>query len=114
MPFSTAAKNTMLDSLTVNRVRLHSGDPGASGTDSALGSLTTAVFQAASGGERVLDANVELTGLGAGQAVSYVSFWQASGTVFHGSKTLTGSGQANDDGEYTLLATVTKLDINDP
>jgi hypothetical protein len=29
MPFSTTAKNAMLDSLTVDRVRLHSGDLAA-------------------------------------------------------------------------------------
>ncbi len=114
MPFATAAKNTMLDSLTVNRVRLHNGNPGAFGTDNALGALTAAVFDAASAGERALNANVTLTGLGASQPVTHVSFWQAAGTLFHGSQTLIGSTTADVDGEYVLLAATTSLLLSDP
>lgn len=112
--FSTAAKNSMLDALTVNRVQLHSGNPGAAGADNALGSLTAAVFDAASGGERAMNADVTLSGLGANQSVSWVSFWKAAGSVFHGAQQLTGAAEADGSGDYILLASGTKLRLSDP
>lgn len=114
MGFSTDAKNSMLDALTVNRVRLHDGDPGAAGTDNTLGSLTAATFDAAVSGERALNGNVTLTGLGSGQSVTHVSFWRATGPLFHGSAQLTGGTAADGDGEYVLVAGgQTKLRLND-
>jgi hypothetical protein len=113
MPFATAAKNTMLDALTPNRVRLHSGDPGAAGANNQLGSLTAATFAAASGGERALDAQVDFTGLSAGQSVTYFSVWNSTGPTFLGSGQITsGDVAANAAGEYSL-ATGTKLDLED-
>lgn len=111
VPFSEVAKNQMLDALTIDRVRLHSGDPGPSGTDNALGSLTAATFSAASGGIRELSSEVTLTGLGAGQGITHFSVWLNSGTVFKGSGEVTGDGSANAEGEY-LLTTDTTLSIN--
>lgn len=115
MPFSVGAKNSMLDSLTADRVRLHSGAPGAAGTDNTIAEapLTAAVFNAAGSGERLLNANVAFAGLVASQAVTHYSAWTAAGSVFLGSSALTGDQAANVAGEYTLLATTTKLAIND-
>jgi hypothetical protein len=114
MPFSTAAKNTMLDALTADRVRLHSGDPGAAGTANALGAgLVAATFAAASGGERPLSAAVDVTGLAGAQSVTWYSVWTNAGAVFLGSGQITtGDVAANAAGEYRLT-TATKLDIND-
>ncbi len=113
MPFSTTAKNTMLDALTADRVRLHSGDPGAAGTSNTLGSLTASTFAAAASGERALNSAVNFTGLTANQSVTYYSVWKNTGTVFEGSGQITsGDVQANAAGEYTLT-TACKLDIND-
>ena len=106
----------MLDSLTVDRVRLHSGDPGAAGTNNTIAAfgLTAATFNAASGGERTLASDVAFTGGTALQSVTYFSAWQNSGTVFQGSGQITsGDVAANAAGAYTLVATTTKLDIND-
>lgn len=116
MPFSTAAKNTMLDALTVDRVRLHSGDPGAAGTNNTIAAfgLTAATFAAAASGERALSSDVNFTGGAASQSVTHWSAWQNSGTVFQGSGTIgTGDVTANAAGEYTLKATNTKLRLPD-
>lgn len=115
MPFATAAKNTMLDALTADRVQLHSGDPGGSGTSNQLGSKVAATFSAASGGERALASAVDFTGLTALQSVTYYSVWNHNGgsPVFHGSAQITsGDVAANAAGEYRLT-TACKLDIND-
>ena len=111
--FSEAAKNTMLDALTANRVRLHSGDPGAAGTANELGSLETATFDAASDGERALSANVEVTGLTASQSVTWFSVWNSTGPAFLGKgQIVSGDTQANAAGEFTLT-TATKLQLTD-
>ena len=115
MPFSTVAKNEGLDGILVDRIRLHSGAPGASGTDNALGAgLSEATFHAASGGERALNAGVTVTGLAASQSVTHFSVWLNAGTVFKGGFAITaGDVAANAAGEYTL-ATGTKLTATDP
>ncbi len=114
MGFSVAAKNTMLDALTADRIRLHSGDPGSDGTANALGAgLSAATFSAAASGERALASAVSVTGLSASQSVTHFSVWQNSGTVFQGSGTISsGDTTANASGEFDL-AVGTKLDIND-
>jgi hypothetical protein len=57
MPISVGTKNAMLDSRTLNRIRLHSGAPGASGTDNTVrcGIVNAAVFDAAASGSRALN-----------------------------------------------------------
>ena len=102
--FSTATKTAMLDAITMNRIRLHSGDPGAAGTSNQLGAgLSTAVFDAAASGSRALNAAVAVTGLTANQSVTYFSVWTAAGSVFVGSGTIaTGDLNANSSGDYTL------------
>jgi hypothetical protein len=114
MPFVESAKNAMLDSLTLDRVRLHSGDPGAAGTDNALGAgLEAATFAAASAGERALSADVDVTGLAASQSVTWFSVWTNAGTVFRASGTISsGDVNANAAGEFSLT-TATKVSITD-
>jgi hypothetical protein len=115
--FSTAAKNTMLNALTVDRVQLHSGDPGASGTSNVISNtMVTATVATASSGERLLSSDVSCTGLTALQAVTHVSFWSYNGgtPVFHGSDDITGDQAANAAGEYTVKASTTKLSLTNP
>lgn len=111
MAFSTVALNQALDGITVDRIRLHSGDPGATGVNNALGvGLSVAAFDAASGGERLMNADVTVTGLAANQSVTWFSVWLNAGTVFKGRFQITsGDTQANAAGEYILLAPETKF-----
>jgi hypothetical protein len=113
MPFAVTAKNAMLDSLTLDRIRLHSGAPGSAGTDNALGAgLSAATFAAASSSSRALSSNVTVTGLSANQSVTHFSVWTNSGTVFRGSGAITGDVTANAAGEY-ILTTGTTVSLTD-
>ena len=113
MAYTEAVRNVALDSIEVFQVRMHSADPGAAGTTAELGTKTAATFAAASVGERLLSTDVELTGLGAGQAVTHVSLWGSGGTPFLGGFAIAGGsgGTANAAGEYTLLASTTKMTV---
>ncbi len=113
MPFSTTAKNAMLDAITPDRLQLHSGDPGAAGTSNALGSKTAGSFDAAASSARALSAQVDFTGLGASQSVTYFSVWGSTGSVFLGAGQITsGDVVANAAGEYSLT-TATELTLSD-
>ena len=94
---------------------MHSGAPGSAGTDNELGAgLSSATFNAASGGERALNAGVTVTGLASNQSVTHFSLWLNSGTVFKGGFAITsGDTTANSAGEFTL-ATGTKMVASDP
>ena len=114
--FSTSAKNGMLDALTADRIRLHSGDPGATGTSNAEGSLTAATFAAAASSARALSSAVNFTGLGANQSVTWFSVWDnnSGSPLFLGRGEITsGDVAANAAGEYTLT-TATELQLNNP
>jgi hypothetical protein len=115
MPFAVSAKDAMLDSLTLDRIRLHSGAPGAAGTDNALGAgLSVAAFDASSSASRALSSNVTVTGLAANQSVTFFSVWTNSGTVFRGSGAITaGDVTANAAGEF-ILTTATVVNLTDP
>jgi hypothetical protein len=114
MPFAVTAKNEMLDALTLDRIRLHSGAPGSAGTDNALGAgLSAATFAAASSSSRALSSNVTVTGLSANQSVTHFSVWTNSGSVFRGSGTISsGDVTANAAGEY-ILTTGTTVSLTD-
>jgi hypothetical protein len=114
MPWVDSAKNAMLDSMTVNNIRLHSGLPGVGGTSNALGAgYSSATFAAASAGERVLSSDVLVSGLAASQSVTHVSFWTGSGSTYRGFAAVTGDIAANASGEYTVKASTTKLTLSD-
>ncbi len=110
MAYSTTAANQALDAVTVDRLSLHSGDPGTTGANliAAAGKLA-ATFNAAASRERVLNADVNFTGMSAAQAVTHFGVWLNAGDVFKCGGTLTGDQAANAAGEYTVEATTTKL-----
>ena len=114
MPFAVSAKNEMLDSLTLDAIRLHSGDPGASGTANALGAgITACTFGAAAASARASTTDADVTGLSPSQSVTWFSVWTTAGAVFKGSGQITtGDVTANVAGEYTL-AIGTSVAIND-
>jgi hypothetical protein len=110
MAFSVTARNQALDGITCDRVSLHSGDPGTTGANLiAGGGKQAATFNAAASGERVLNADVAFTGLGASQAVTHFGVWLNAGDVFKCGAALTGDQAANAAGEYTLKGTTTKI-----
>ena len=115
MPFAVTAKNAMLDALTLDGIRLHSGDPGSAGTANTVDSaIAAATFAAASSASRALSSNVTVTGLAANQSVTFFSVWTNSGSVFRGSGAITaGDVTANAAGEF-ILTTATEVNLTDP
>jgi hypothetical protein len=118
--FVAAAKNTMLDALTVDRLSLHSGAPGTDGLSNELSGGTPAyarkacVYAAASGGERLLNADVTFD-VPASTSVQYVGKWNYNnGTmIFHGSDQVTTESYGAQ-GQYIVKATTSKLSLTDP
>jgi hypothetical protein len=119
MPFSTTAKNEMLDGTVVDKLSLHTGDPGGSGTANEVSgsgyARQAATFNAASSAIRALNADVEFAGP-ANEDATYVGFWEAgSPDVFKGAVALTGDQTFNAAGEYTVKASgPTRLTLTDP
>lgn len=110
MAFSVTARNQALTGLDLKQVSLHSGDPGTTGANLiAGGGKQAATFNAAASGERVLNADVAFSSLGANQAVTHFGVWDTGGTNFLCGNTLTGDQAANAAGQYTLKATTTKV-----
>ncbi len=116
--FSTTAKNTMLDALSVLYASLHDADPGSDGTNGELSGGSPAyarkavVMDAAASGSRALHADVTFD-VPASSSVSYVGYWTAAtGGVFHGSDPVT-TETFGAQGEYKLNASGTSLSISD-
>lgn len=87
MPFVDAAKNTMLDALTMNLLSLHTGHPGSGSTAEVTGgspayARVAGTIAAASGGTRSLSSDVTFN-VPAGD-VAVIGFWNSTGPVFHG------------------------------
>jgi hypothetical protein len=85
--------------------QFHSANPGSTGVGSEVGTRQAVSWNAASGqGNFDLATAVNLTGLTANQAVTYVSFWSQTGTggTCYGVYALTGDQAANSSGAYTL------------
>lgn len=118
--FVAASKNTMLDALTVDRLSLHSGDPGSAGLSNELTGGTpayarkTCVFNAAASGERLLNANVTFD-VPAGATVAYVGHWNYNGgaMIFIGSDPVTNETYGAQ-GQYIVTGTTSKLALTDP
>ena len=116
--FSEAAKNDMLDAITIDKLSLHSADPGVNGTANELSggdpayARKAAVYNAASGGERTLQADVVFD-VPSGATVAYVVKWQSgSPDIYRGVDSVTNEVYAAQ-GTYTVKAGVSKLVITD-
>ena len=114
--FVAAAKNTMLDSLTVAYASLHTGDPSTTGANESTGgspayARKAATINAAASSSRAL--NTDVTFDVPACTVKYVGYWSAltEGT-FHGSDPVTNEIFAAQ-GEYKVLAAGTTLAIAD-
>jgi len=111
MGFSLTARQQALDGITVDRVSLHSGDPGTTGASyiTAGGKQAATFGTATAGGERLLSGDIAFTGMTANQSVTHFGVWLNSGDVFKCGAALTGDQAANAAGEYTLKGTTTKI-----
>lgn len=114
--FVAAAKNTMLNALTVAYASLHTDDPSTTGANEVSGgspayARKAVTFNTASGGARALNADVTFDVPAC--TVKYVGYWTAAtGGTFHGSDAVTNEVFAAQ-GQYKLLASGTNLQIAD-
>jgi len=113
MGFAAIARNQALDGILVDRVALHSGDPGTNGANYiSAGGKQAATFDAGgtqAAGERRLTGDIAFTGMTALQTVTHFGVWLAAGDVYKCGAALTGDQAANAAGEYTLKVTTTKI-----
>lgn len=112
--FVAAAKNTMLDGLTVTHASLHSADPGGAGSNELSGgspayARKVPTFNAAASSSRALNANLVFD-VPAGSTVAWVGYWNSA--TWLGSDPVT-SESFTGQGTYTLLASGTTLSLSD-
>lgn len=88
-------------------VKLHTGDPGASGANNAAGETTRkqATFSAASAGAITTSADLTWTNVSTGETYSHVSYWDASSAgTFLGSAALSASKTVSAGDTFTIVA----------
>lgn len=110
MPYSVAARNTMLGSLSPGFVSLHTANPGDSGANEVTGgsyARVSATWAAASAASRAAS-NQPAVNVPAGTTVTHVGYWTAStGGTFLGYGSVTPATFTNA-GVYTVnTATLT-------
>lgn len=104
MPFSVAARNTMLGSLSPAYVSLHTASPGDSGANEVSGGSYARVacsWASASGASRAAS-NQPAVNVPAGTTITHVGYWTASsGGTFLGYDDVTAAAFTNA-GVYTV------------
>ena len=100
--FSTAAANTHLDNqgTTYSWVKLHTGDPGASGTSNAATETTRkqASWASASSASKATNADLTWTNVSGSEDFTHFSLWTASSAgSFGGSGTITANAVVSGD-----------------
>ena len=114
MPFNTSAKNLMLDALDIVQVSLHSGDPGASGTNNEISGGSYArqsiSYATAANANRDSVAAVNFD-VPAGATVAFIGYW-ATGNVYRAYKAVTPAETFANAGQFSLNDS--DLNLNDP
>lgn len=85
----------------VRLMRLHSADPGA-GNDNATSAGDQAITFVDDGNGNLSVTDIPFTGGAPNGPATWVSLWNADGTVRYGKAQVTGDPAFNAAGEYTL------------
>lgn len=116
---NSTALDQMLDALTIDRMTLHSGDPGVAGDQNVESVAPVACgFDAAQAGagtarKRVVSDDVVFTGMTPSVTISHFGLWLNSGTVYKGYiERSSGDTAANADGDYTVLDDDTAITVD--
>lgn len=89
----------------ITHFQLHSGNPGAAGTTSPVGSRVASTGSVNGTTGAITWSSIAFTGLTANQSVTHVSYWSAStGGTFRGASALAGDAAANAAGNYTVTS----------
>lgn len=123
MSVSNYAENAILDAVFNNTslavaqpyVKLHTGDPGETGTANAAGETTRKALSvgAASGGVVTSDADLTWTNVAASETISHVSVWDAASggnCLWTGPLTVSKSVTAGDTFQILSGALTVSLD----
>jgi hypothetical protein len=105
MGFSPAGLDVMGDAITgvAVKAKLHSGDPGVSGTANNTTASAQPITWSSVNGALSLSAAAAFTGGAASGAVTWVSVWDTTLTTFYGRFQITSGDLAfNASGAYTL------------
>lgn len=116
---NASALDDLLGAIDWDLMTLHSGDPGAAGTDNVISAAPVAITwdtpEAHTSGRKVhLAADVDFTGATPTTTVAYLGLWK-DGTpdVFKGYITRsTGDAATNAAGEYTVDAASTYIPLD--
>lgn len=112
MPTTVDAKNTMLDALTLNTIKIHSEDPGVDGTSNQIsGASKAATYGSASNAIKDITGTVSFTGLNAGTVVKYFSVWNSA--TFIASKIFPNGGETFNNPNGTFNVTSAALTVSD-
>jgi len=118
--YDATARNVGVDAIATVGLRwaAHTGDPGGanSATNEVAGgspayARKAVAWNTASGGEATQNGDVVLD-IPAGTTVTYLSLWNAAGTVRYLKKSVTAEAFGSQ-GTYTVKGTTSKLDLND-
>lgn len=117
MSTTVAVKNTMLDALTITKIRLHSAAT-TDGTQNVVlktGDTTAEAsvsYDPASGGERDVSATVNIPNIKLGETVWGFSLW--NNTTYLGSKQFTSNAEtyANEGEANITSAKITVADLS--
>lgn len=103
MPLNTSGIQVGADAIAadINKLTLHTGDPGVDGTANVSSAGAQTVTVTASGGV-VTVPSTAFTGGAASGPCTYVAVW--NGANFRGAFPLTGDQVFNAAGEYTVTA----------
>jgi hypothetical protein len=90
--FTEATANLALDAIIIDKIKLHDGDPGATGVANVIaGAEAACVYSAAAGSQRDLSAPVDvpISYIDTDITVSHFSVWQ--GATFKAGKIMTSN-----------------------
>lgn len=105
MPYTASGKNTMLDSLGISHVSLHTADPGQTGASEVSGApyaRAAITFDAATGGAKDSAQDVQI-GVPAGTTITHVGYWSAAtGGTFLAFDAMTTPEEFSNQGTATV------------
>jgi hypothetical protein len=108
--FNAVAKDAMLDGVTIDKVSLHSGAPGAGGADNVVAAAAAATFTAAEDNEdgrrkrQIHEDGVSFSGLTPAAEVVNFGLWDDDTYLGYLVRT-TGDAAVNAAGEYKVSNT---------
>jgi hypothetical protein len=120
VPFSVAAKNTMINNLgspsviTDYKISAHTANPGSTGASECAGSTrATGTFAAAAGGSRAQTNAPSITGIDVADTVQYLGVWTDDGLTWLGYQPVTPTSSSGGSGTWSYDVAAGTIDLNE-